>query len=108
MPSLPNVLLCALSPLVLSLCIGVPLARWFVPESPLALAIAPSLGWAVFAALALPVLDWIGLTHGMVALVCGGAIVAGLVVSWSSGIRHVRDAAGSTDVPGWAYGAAAL
>jgi hypothetical protein len=108
MPSLPNVLLCALSPLVLSLCIGVPLARWFVPERPLALALAPSLGWAVFAALALPALDGVGFTRVTVTLVCGGAILAGLIALRSSGMRQAAAVVGGEGIPIWTYGMAAL
>ena len=107
MPSLPDVLLCALSALALSLCVGLPLARVVAADWRLALPIAPALGWAVFSVLALPLLTAIGFSRGTVALVCGAAAAGGLAALQRSGFRAPAVTAEGARVPLWTYAAAA-
>jgi hypothetical protein len=108
MPSFQNVLSCALAELMLSLGVGLPLARRLVADRPLALAIAPSLGWAVSSALALPILDWIGFAHPTVALLYGSAVIGGMAALFLSVRRPAIPGSGSTILSGSSYGAAAL
>jgi hypothetical protein len=77
MPSVLNVLLCALSQFVLAICVGLPVTRKLASERALALALAPAMGWAVFSTLALPILSWVGFSRATVTLLCGIAIVGG-------------------------------
>lgn len=107
MPVLPDVLLCALSALALSLCVGLPLARLVAGDWRLALPIAPALGWAVFSVLALPLLTGIGFARGTVVLVCGAAAAGGLAALWGVRSREPAAAAGGARVPLWTYAAAA-
>ena len=107
MPSLPDVLLCALSALALSLCVGLPLARVVAEDWRLALPIAPVLGWAVSSVLALPLLTAIGFSRGTVALVCGAAAAGGLVALYGMRSRKPAAAADGARVPLWTYAAAA-
>ena len=108
MPLLHNVLLCALSALILSGCVGLPLAYKLVPQRSLARAIAPALGWAVFSALTLPVLTWVGFARATVALVCGTTLLGGIAALLWCRFRGTAARVDSADVPGWAYGGAAL
>ncbi len=48
---------------------------------PVALALAPAAGWAVFNALALPILTATGFTRATVAMLSGAAVLGGLAVS---------------------------
>src|SRR5260370_7582853 len=105
MPSLPAVLLCALSALALSLCVGLPLARLVAGAWRLALPIAPVLGWAVFSVLALPLLTAIGFSRGTVALVCTAAALGGLAALSMSGFREPPATAQAPPVPLWTYAA---
>ena len=106
MPSLSDVLLCAFSDALIGLAIGWPLARRLVARRSQALALAPILGWAVFNALALPVLSAAGFSRRTVALLAAVAIIAGVVASLP------RPPPGSTrggaEVPPWTFVAAAL
>jgi hypothetical protein len=106
MPTLPHVLLCAFAETLVSLCVGLPLARRLAAQRPLALALAPIMGWGVFNALALPILSAAGFTRVSAALLSAAAIVAGLAASLRR--RPGPAAAGSAGVPLWAYGAAAF
>ncbi len=104
MPSLHNVVPCALVELVLCAAVGLPLARRLVADRPLAMAISPVLGWAVSSALALPILTLTGFGRLSVALLCGAAVIGGLAAlrPWPRGSAPRPAFAGS------AYGAAAL
>jgi hypothetical protein len=108
MPSLPNVLLCALAELLVSLGVGLPLARRLVDVRPLALATAPIVGWAVFNALALPVLTLLGFTRLKVALVCGAAIFAGTAALRRGSVREPAKAGGVAASAGLVTAAALL
>ena len=61
MASLLNSLICAAAALLVYAGLGLPLALRVAPR-PLALMLAPALGWAVHSALALPLLFLIGLS----------------------------------------------
>jgi hypothetical protein len=105
MPSFQNVVLCALSQLLISIGVGLPLARrWFSKQ---ATALAPIIGWAAFSTLALPILTRVGFTRATVAVVSGVSVAGGLAALL---LRPQRAAAerGGVAVPAWAYGAAAL
>lgn len=107
MPVLQHVVLCALFELVLSIAAGWPLARLLATERSAALALAPVVGWAVFAGISLPVLTWTGLTRATAALVCGAAVLGGVAAL----LRSRRNAAAQTDragVPAGAFAAAAF
>ncbi len=104
MPFLPNVLAVALAALVLGVCVGWPLAERLVPSRGIALALAPALGWAVFAALALPVLSIVGFARASVAGVFALAVVAGVAAI----VFAPRGAGDRSGPPLWTYGAAAL
>ena len=108
MASLSNVLLCAIAATAFWTCIGLPLARHLAPERPLNLALAPTLGWAVFNAAALPILIIVGfnwLTLAILSLAALLASIAALILMKTLEPRQKADTAG---VPWWAYGAAAL
>ena len=108
MPVLPEVLLCALSALALSLCVGLPVARLVTADWRLTLPIAPVLGWAVFSVLALPVLTAVGFSRATVAIVCGAAAVGGLAALYRRGFREPAATADGARVPLWAYPAAGV
>jgi hypothetical protein len=105
MPSFSNVLLCAFAEALISLCVGLPVTRRVVAERPLALTLAPIVGWAVFNGLALPILSILGFSRLNAALLSGAAVLFGLAILPG---RPARSAEGGGDVPVWAYGAAAL
>ena len=67
---------------------GLPLTRWLVSDRVIASAMAPIAGWAVFTALALPILTFVGFTRVTVGLLSGAAVLlsaAALLRSRSSG-----------------------
>ena len=103
MPSFLNVLLCGLAALAICFCVGLPLARCLVDEPRLAWALAPALGWAVFSALALPILWVIGFWRAHVTALCGLATLVGVVASLRGPARTENNPA----VPIWAFAAAA-
>src|SRR6516164_6574120 len=103
MPSFLNVLLCGLAALAICFCVGLPLARCLVDEPRLAWALAPALGWAVFSALALPILWAIGFSRAHVTALCGLATLVGVVASLRGPARTENNPA----VPIWAFAAAA-
>jgi hypothetical protein len=78
MPSFFTTLLCALAELLVSFCVGLALARRMVEARPVALALAPIVGWAVFNTLALPILTAIGFTRLTAGLICGLAVLGGM------------------------------
>jgi hypothetical protein len=108
MPLIQNVLFCALVALVLSAWVGLPLTRWLVSDRATASAMAPIVGWAVFSALALPILTFMGFTRVTVGVLSGVAILlsaAALLWSPSSGSAPRADGA---SISIGAYAAAAL
>jgi hypothetical protein len=104
MPSLPDVVICALAALVVCGCVGAPLARWLIGGRGLAWALAPALGWAVFSTLALPILTATGFSRASVTALCTAAVVAGAVALFQGWGRVDSGIA----VPLWAFAAAAL
>jgi hypothetical protein len=107
MPSFLNVLIGAFAELALCICVGLPLARRLASARPLALALAPIVGWAVFNTLALPILSAVGFTRTTVALLCAGAACGGAAarLRWP---RRAPAENGGVSVSVWAYGPAAL
>jgi hypothetical protein len=106
MPLFSHVFLCAAAELLLSICVGLPVAYRLVSTRPLALALAPIMGWAVFNTLALPILLVSGFTRATAALLCGFTVLGGLAAMLPG---RSRSAAGSgIGVGVSAYGAAAL
>ncbi len=77
MASLPNVLICAGLALLLYFCIGLPLAARLAPR-PLAVMIAPALGWAVHSAAALALFFVISMTR--LTVVAAFAVPAGAAI----------------------------
>lgn len=104
MPSLPDVVICALAALTTCTCVGLPLARWLVKERGLARALAPALGWAAFSTLALPILNATGFSRTNVTMLCGVALIGGALLSH----RGPAPADNGSAVPIWAFAAAAL
>jgi len=103
MPSFPEVLLCGLAVLAISIGVGLPLARWLVEEPPLAWALAPALGWATFSVLALSTLLAVGFSRAHVTALCGLAVLVGGFAS----LRGPARAESGPAVPIWAFAAAA-
>src|SRR6516162_9898847 len=103
MPSFQNVLLCGLAVLAICVSVGLPLARRLVDEPRLAWALAPALGWAVFSALALPILWASGFSRAHVTALCGLALLVGVVAS----LRVPMQPEHTPTVPIWAVTAAA-
>jgi hypothetical protein len=105
MPSLPEVVICALAALVIHFCVGLPLARRLVGKCRLAWALAPALGWAAFSALALPILTATEFSRTNVIVLCGAAVVGGLLLSRRGG---PAPADSRLAVPIWVFVAAAM
>jgi hypothetical protein len=105
MPSLPNVALCGVAELTIGFAVGLPIARLVLGPS-VAPALAPMLGWAVFNVLALPILWLMGFSRFAAALVCGIALLGGLVALVSS--RAPKDGTDAAGVPTGALVAASL
>ncbi len=104
MPSLPEVVICALAALAIHFCVGLPFARRLVGTGRLAWALAPALGWAVFSALALPILTATEFSRTNVTMLCSAAAFGGLVLSRRGpALRDSRRA-----VPIWVFVAAAM
>ena len=78
MASLLNSLICAAAALLVYAGLGLPLALRVAPR-PLALMLAPALGWAVHSALALPLLFLIGLSRPGAAVVIVVPLLVALV-----------------------------
>lgn len=108
MPMLENVLLCGIAATLLCTCVGLPLGRLLASTKPVALAMAPALGWAVFNAASLPVLLLTGFSRSIVALLYGAALVFGLAASLVTKRSSNIAAKSAPNIPCWAYGAAAL
>jgi hypothetical protein len=103
MPSFQDVLLCGLAALAICVTTGLPLARCLVDEPRLAWALAPALGWAAFSALALPILSAAGFSRAHVTVLCGVAVLVGVVAS----LRRPARLEHAPAVPIWAFAAAA-
>jgi hypothetical protein len=87
MPNFPDVLLCALAALILSVCVGMPLARWLVQERVIAWGLAPSLGWAVFTTAALPIVRIVGFSQPVLIILCGATALAGGFLAFRASAR---------------------
>ena len=81
MASTLNVFLCAGLAILVYACIGLPLAAR-VAARPLALMLAPALGWAAHSAAALPLFYVIGLSRVSVVVVFAVAVVAAVTALW--------------------------
>src|SRR5829696_4859824 len=106
MPSIVDALVCAVTATLLWTWLGLPISRRITP-GPLAVPIAPALGWAVHSAAALPVFFVIGFSRttvlGLTGL-CLAAATAALLLQkrlHEHGQAHAR-------LPMWALAAAAL
>src|SRR5258708_7146628 len=108
MPSLSNVALCAVFQLAIATYVGLPVTRSLVSQRAIALALAPAIGWALFSALALPILFLTGFSRPMVSLLYGMAIAGSGVVLFFSG-PSVRESAGlEVAIPWWLFIGAGL
>jgi hypothetical protein len=103
LPSLSNVLLCAVAAGIVWTSLGLGVARRLGIERGLALAIAPALGWAVFHAAALPALLVLGLTRATAVLVCLAAPTLAALLLATAPRASMR----APGPPWWAYAAAA-
>ena len=83
MPSFADFLTCGGLALALYGCIGLPLAAHVAPR-PLALMLAPALGWAVHSALALPIFFTVGMRRASVVAVFAAAVIAALTALWAA------------------------
>jgi hypothetical protein len=83
MASIPNVLICAGLALVLYACLGLPLAARFAPR-PLAVMMAPGIGWAVHSTAALALFFAIGMTRATVLAAFAVPAVAAITILWRS------------------------
>src|SRR5688572_13471990 len=84
MAQIDNGVLCATAMLALWTILGLPIALRLVPGAA-GPAWAPTLGWAIYSAIALPLFGWIGMTRGTVLAATGLAVVAACVaVPWRS------------------------
>ena len=108
MPLLPNVLLCAFAALALSTVAGLPLSRWLVSDRTIASALAPITGWAVFSALALPIVTVAGFTRVTVGVLFGAAVLGSAFALFRSRSKRSVPQSGGTRIPIAAYAAAAL
>ncbi len=81
MASIPNGLICAGLALVLYACLGLPLAVRFAPR-PLAVMMAPAIGWAVHSAAALALFFAIGMTRVTVVAAFAVPAVVAVFVLW--------------------------
>jgi hypothetical protein len=79
MASFVNSLICAGAALLIYACLGLPLTLRVAPR-PLALLLAPALGWAVHSVLALPLFFLIGLSRPTVAFIVAVPLLAALAV----------------------------
>src|SRR5579859_3062455 len=108
MPALSNVFLCAIAATVFWTALGLPLARLLAPGRALAPAVAPLLGWAVFNALALPILTLSGFTVATIVILAGTALAAASLLALRSRGAALRSATDPAALPWSAIGAAAL
>ena len=107
MASLLNVLVCAALVLLPYVCLGLPLAARLAPR-PLALMLAPALGWAVHSAVALPLFFAIGMSRLTVAAAFLAPVIAALAALRASGWRQSKDGLLGRPVLAALFGAALL
>jgi hypothetical protein len=101
-----NVAAVALGALAFWTCIGAAITRRVLPAS-LALPLAPTVGWSVHSALALPLFCVIGFSWIAVVAVAVLSLLASLMARrFAQPVRH--PAADEARVPAWGYVAAAL
>jgi hypothetical protein len=108
MPFLGNILLCASAVLATAAMTGLPLARRLVADRAIAETIAPIAGWAVFSALALPILSLVGFTRSNASLLAAAALLIVAATLLLSRRRKAPADGGSAAGLRWAYPAAAL
>jgi hypothetical protein len=101
MASTANALICSGLALFFFSIIGFPLAARAVPR-PLAVTLAPALGWAVHSSLALPLFFMIGMSRPTVIAVFVVPAVAGIARLW------ISRSASADRMPGWPTVAALL
>src|SRR6516225_478562 len=102
MISLLDVVLCAVLAVLFWTCIGFAVGQRILPRS-LALPLAPTLGWAVQNALALPIFFLLRFSQTNVAVVAALAIGISLIA-----IRRGATREPTTTLPWWAYAIAAV
>jgi|HubBroStandDraft_1064217.scaffolds.fasta_scaffold00101_40 hypothetical protein len=108
MPSSSNILLCAGAMLLFGTGLGWLVARRLVPDRGLAWSMAPCLGWAVFNAAALPILQLLPFTRASLVVLVGAALVVSSTISLWPGRGGSVPASYGCGVPWWAYAAAAI
>jgi hypothetical protein len=101
------VVMCALVEVVISLCVGLPVARRVLAGRSLVIALAPVIGWAGFNTVALPILTAIGFTRATAAVVSGAAVLGGIAAELRSS-RGTAAKSGRGDLLILAVAAAAL
>jgi hypothetical protein len=105
MPSTIHVAICAVAALAYWGIVGLALSRRLAP-SPLALPLAPALGWACHSALTLPLYRFLGFTEWTVSIVSLLILAAACLLLLSPASDEKRDS--GVRVPLWAYGLAAV
>jgi hypothetical protein len=105
LPTLANILLCAVVSGLLWTLLGWAILLRIAPGRPLTLAMAPVLGWAVYAASSFPILLLLGFSRGTVAALTGIVLLASLFAIARTARRR-PDAFGS--LPAWAFVVAAI
>ena len=101
MISILNVVLCAVLAVLFWTCIGFAIGQRIFPQA-LALPLAPTLGWAVQNALALPIFFLLRFSQTNVVVVAVLAIGISLIAIKRDGAREP-----TTTLPWWAYAIAA-
>lgn len=104
MPSTIHVAICAVAALANWGIVGFALSRRLAP-SPLALPVAPALGWAFHSALTLPLYRFLGFTEWTVSITSLLILGAACLLLLSPGSDEEHDS--GIRVPFWAYGLAA-
>jgi len=104
MASTFNAALCAAGALLLWTSLGLAIARRLAPF-PLALPLAPLIGWSVHSVTALPVFFYLPFTATTVAVVAAVALLASIAAERATRPPKPCDA---TRIPAWAYAAAAV
>jgi len=105
MPSALHVTLCSLAALIFWGLVGLSLSRRLAPP-PLAVPIAPALGWAFHNALALPLYRLIGFTPWTASL--GSLLILAVAYLFLRLPQPGDERSADVRVPVWAYGLAAL
>ena len=104
MPSVLHVVLCGIAALTFWGVIGFAFSRRLAP-APLALPLAPALGWALHSALALPLFRLIGFTPWTVWL---SSVVVLAALRFAHRLPVIDEQRSNVRVPPWAYGLAAV